>query len=578
LYLKHSSFIIYHSSLATAILSVDLQKYLQKWQNGFFLEIVQNPFTFAQKNLKKMDALIDLKELSIRESERVEWKEKGDDIQIVKSIVKTIAAFANDISNLGGGYVVCGAKEVKDEYGFPQIDYSGLTASELKEIEGKVIQHCRDYVNPAVLPRVQELENPMDRSTRILVFVVPATAEAHVYRDGTTTNYYVRISRETHDASIDIVNQLLIKKGKIEYFDKRVNLNASTSDMDEFGFREILQEMNLLIPERPLEIYFSDKEQITAFIPPLFAKTRIDGIWRPKNFALLLFGKTTSITRWYTDAFIIVSVYNGTDRYEPTIERYELIGSIVTQAKQAIALLNKQVCATIDKNNSKPNTVKYPIRALHEAVLNAIVHRDYAIPEPIRITIFTDRIEIRSPGCLYSSSEKETFVKGKASARWRNPSFASVFNKLQLTKSEGQGIPAILKTMRTEGCPAPIFEMESEYVTCILCAHPRYQMIREQQEIQDKIILGKYEEAKKQLIPLLNKDLYNAKNLDLYCDLTDKMNQPEILFHFLTTQIIAFQEINSNTLMQMAAVLQKGTPLHRKLVKETLRPNYMRRI
>jgi predicted HTH transcriptional regulator len=49
---------------------------------------------------------IDLKELSIRESEKVEWKENGDDKDIVKSIVKTISAFANDIANTGGGYAL----------------------------------------------------------------------------------------------------------------------------------------------------------------------------------------------------------------------------------------------------------------------------------------------------------------------------------------------------------------------------------------------------------------------------------------------------------------------------------------
>ena len=56
-----------------------------------------------------MNIDIDLKELSIRESEKVEWKENGDDVNVVNSIVKTISAFANDIANVGGGYVVCGA-------------------------------------------------------------------------------------------------------------------------------------------------------------------------------------------------------------------------------------------------------------------------------------------------------------------------------------------------------------------------------------------------------------------------------------------------------------------------------------
>ena len=85
-----------------------------------------------------MNFNIDLKELARRESEQVEWKENGDDIKIAEGIVKTISAFANDIANVGGGYVVCGAKEIKDEHGFPKIQYTGLSANKLKEVELKV--------------------------------------------------------------------------------------------------------------------------------------------------------------------------------------------------------------------------------------------------------------------------------------------------------------------------------------------------------------------------------------------------------------------------------------------------------
>jgi predicted HTH transcriptional regulator len=48
---------------------------------------------------------------------------------------------------------------------------------------------------------------------------------------------------------------------------------------------------------------------------------------------------------------------------------------------------------------------------------------------------------------------------------------AYLFNKLRLTQSEGQGIPTIIRTMREEGCPDPIFEIEEQSVTCILPAH-----------------------------------------------------------------------------------------------------------
>ena len=66
-------------------------------------------------------SLIDLKDLAVRENERVEWKENVADIN---DVVKTVTALANDFSNLGGGYVVCGAREGQDEHGFQKVFYT----------------------------------------------------------------------------------------------------------------------------------------------------------------------------------------------------------------------------------------------------------------------------------------------------------------------------------------------------------------------------------------------------------------------------------------------------------------------
>jgi predicted HTH transcriptional regulator len=498
---------------------------------------------------------IDLKELSTRESERVEWKENGDYKLIVNSIVKTISAFANDISNFGGGYIVCGAKETKDEFGFPKVIYTGLTADKIKEIEGKVLQHCRDYVSPTITPIVQEIINPDNNDTRILIFIVLASPDAHVYRDGDTSNYYVRISRETKEARNGTLSQLLIKKQKIEYFDKRVFPKATESDIDILLFRDSMQEMGLLNLNKSLEEYFSDREQIAELVPPLFVKNNLNGLLQPKNFALLMFGKKSSITSFFPEAHSIVSMYKGVDRSESTAERHTLTGSIIEQAKKAIELLNTQAYMAFDKTSNKPNQVKYPIRALQEALINAIVHRDYEIPYPIRITIFVDRIEILSPGTLHWGVDREKFLKGKASPKWRNQSFAYLFNKLQLAQSEGQGIPTIFRTMKEEGCPEPIFEIEDESVTCILPAHPRHQIIREQQEIQDKIILEKYFDAKEQIEKLLEKDLYNFRTLDLYCEILIKLRKSKDLYDFLIKNNIDFYSVNPNTLINIAELL-----------------------
>jgi len=520
----------------------------------------------------KMEYNIDLKELSTRESEKVEWKENGDDQNIVRSIVKTISAFANDISNFGGGYVVCGAKEIKDNFGFPKVLYTGLSSSKLKEIEGKVLQNCRDYVSPSLAPIVYEMDNPENKTTRILIFIIIASPEAHSYRDGDTSNFYVRIGRETREARNGILTQLLIKKQKIEYFDKRVNPRTSETDVDILLFRDSMQEMGLLMPEKSLEDYFSDKEQIAELVSPLFVKNTLDGVLRPRNFTLLLFGKKSSITTNYPEAYTALSIYKGIDRSEPTAERYTLTGSVIEQAKRTVELLNTQAYTAFDKTSNKPNQVKYPIRALQEAVINAIVHRDYEIPEPIRITVFSDRIEIKSPGSLHWGIDKEKFLAGKASPKWRNQSFAYLFNKLQLAQSEGQGIPTILRTMKEEGCPEPIFEIETENVTCILPAHPRHRTIREIQEIQDKIILEKLDEAKKQVLKLLDTDLYNFRTLDLYCEIISKQKNPQELYDFIQRNKIDLISVNTSTLINISEILSndRDNVLFQKLANKIL--------
>jgi predicted HTH transcriptional regulator len=424
-----------------------------------------------------MNDTIDLKELARRESAKAEWKEHGDDKDVVKSIVKTISAFANDIANVGGGYVVCGAKETKDEFGFPKVIYSGLSSSKIKEIEGKVLQHCRDYVSPSIAVQPYEVDNPENETTKILVFMVVAGQKAYTYRDGERTSYYVCIGKETREARNGILMQLLTSKNEILPFDRRPNPNAGEADIDTLLFRDCMHDMNLLQGSRPLESYFSDKEQIAEFVPPLFAKLSLNGNLCLRNFALFMFGKKPSITLNFPDAYTAISVYHGVDRSETNSERYQFAGSIIEQSRRAMEILNTQSYTIFDKSNDKPNQVKYPARALQEALINAIVHRDYELPEPIRITIFSDRIEIRSPGSLHWGIDKEKFLTGKAGPKWRNQSFAYLFNKLQLAQAEGQGIPTIIRTMKEEGCPQPVFELEGGSVTCVLPANPLHRTI-----------------------------------------------------------------------------------------------------
>jgi predicted HTH transcriptional regulator len=493
---------------------------------------------------------IDLKELSKRESERVEWKENVADIE---DIIRTSVAFANDYSNLGGGYIVCGAKESKDEHGFQKLIETGLTSNRLKEIEGKLTADLREKVFPSIVPVTEEI--PVSDEKRILVFIIPASKFAHSYRASgkDSSTYYIRIGRETREAKNGLLRELLIQKKEIEHWDKRINNKAKLEDIDFIFLREYLQEMKIWDSTKTLEDYLSEKERISSFVPPLVEKEGLTNILKPRNFTLLLFSKNP--LDYFEGAFTIFSIYKGKDRSEPTAERHEITGNIVQQAKKCIELLNAESYTAFDKKDNIPNQLKYPERALQEAVVNCLVHRDYEINQPARITVFIDRIEIYSPGSLPRAIDKTKFIKGKATPFWRNQSLAYFFNKLQLAQAEGQGIPTIIRTMKEEGCPSPIFEIGSENLTCILPSHPRHTLIKELYNIENDIILGKNEKAHSRLMEILNKDPYNYRAIDLYCRVSNLLNKPESLLEFLVDYKIEFEKLNPDTITNIAESL-----------------------
>jgi ATP-dependent DNA helicase RecG len=394
---------------------------------------------------------VDLRQLSLRESEQIEWKENVADIN---DVVETLCAFANDLANLGGGYVVCGAKEEKDEHGFSRFGRTGLTAARLKEVEGRTLSLCRQRVSPPITPRIEELASEIE-DRRVLVFIQPATGQAHTFRRGDRgARHFVRVGRSTIEARNGVLRDLLVRRGALEPWDRRVCEGAVIDDLDLIALRDTLQRVGVFSPERGLEPYLSADTQISPFVPALCVREPLTGATRPRNFAVLMFGR--EVQRFIPGAFSLFSIYPGTDRSDVHAERHEIAGNLIEQARRLTELLDVQSYAVFDKNDpTLPNALKYPRRALYEALGNALAHRDYELPDPIRITVFSDRIEVLSPGGLPMGVDPQLFRVGRAEPRWRNQTLAWFFNRLQLGQAEGQGIPTIIRVMREEGSPDP---------------------------------------------------------------------------------------------------------------------------
>jgi predicted HTH transcriptional regulator len=494
---------------------------------------------------------LDLKTLSVRESDQVEWKEN---VANPDDVAETLSAFANDWSNLGGGYVVCGAREERDEHGFPRVAIVGLSASRLKEVEGKVLTACRDRVSPSIAPLVEELaaDSP-DR--RVLVFIMPATRSAHLFRRREEAGrYYVRISRETREARNGILRELLVRKGVQEEWDRRVCSTATVNDLDLLALRDALQRMGVFHPDRGIDEYVSDSKSLSPFVPPLCVREGLTGTLRPRNFAVLLFGR--NVQTHINGAYALFSIYPGVDRSEPHAERSELAGTLIDQARRLIELLDVQSYVAFDKTDrAAPNAVKYPPQALHEATINALAHRDYEIVEPARITVFSDRVEVLSPGSVPTGISVQELRQGRAPAKWRNQSLAWFLSRLQLAQAEGQGIPTILRSMREEGCPPPQFLVNEVRVVCVLPAHPRHALAREHRSIEVAISLGEFERAQKAVLALLAQDSMNLRTIQLFAEVQRALNSAGPVREFLAQHEDQIGALPPLVITQLADVL-----------------------
>lgn len=420
-----------------------------------------------------MTARIDLAELSQRESEQTEWKENVADID---DVVATLSAFANDLQNLGGGYVVCGAREEKDANGFPRLARTGLSASRIREVENTVLARCRDRVSPPITPLVEELPSE-DDGCRILVFIQPATGTAHTFRRGNEgARHYVRVSRSTIEARNGVLRELLVRKGALEPWDRRPCNGATTNNLDLLALRDALQRMGMFSPERGVDPYLADGVQISPFVPSLCVAEPLTGVLRPRNYAVLLFGREPQ--KFVPGAFAIYSAYPGRDRTDPVAVRIEIPGTLLDQARRMQELLDSEALTIFDKTDLKsPNAQKYPRRALQEAMVNALAHRDYELFDPVRFTSYQDRVEFISPGGLPYGITVTDLRRGTVTPRWRNQSLAWFLSRLQLAQAEGQGIQTIRSAMKAAGCPPPRFETTEVSVTCVLRAHPRFRSV-----------------------------------------------------------------------------------------------------
>ncbi len=383
------------------------------------------------------------------EWERIELKE-GFNPEV---ILHTICAFANDINNWGGGYLIIGIAE-KD--GRAVLPPKGLAVTSLDSIQKKIHELCHKIV-PTYFPIVE----PYIEGKHILVAWTPGgenrpyKTNKSLIRDSEKL-YYIRRLSSSAKANIQEEQQLIHLAAKIP-FDDRINHHSSLQDISLSQIMIFLQEIKSDLFQSAATIPFTELLQSMQIVRG--AKEDI----RPINVGLLFFSETPEKFFPYTQ--IEVNIYHDDigDNFSEKIFK----GPIHKQLRDALSYIQASVIQEyvekIEGQAEAKRFYNYPYLAIEEALANAIYHKSYEIREPIEVNIRLDCIEILSHAGPMPPLTQDDLKKDRIVARkYLNRRIGDFLKELHLTEGKGTGIPKIRREMKKNGSKIPIFETDED--------------------------------------------------------------------------------------------------------------------
>jgi ATP-dependent DNA helicase RecG len=386
------------------------------------------------------------------ENSGVEFKR---DVVQNHDLAKELVAF----SNLSGGIVLLG---VEDDGSI-----SGLTRPDPEEW---VMTTCRDKIRPGIIPFFEVLRN-VEPGQDVAIVRVTRGFDVHSLWHNNRNTYYIRVGTQSREPSPEELGRLFQQRGTIRA-ELRPISGATLNDLDR----------------RRLRDYFSRIRQQAA--PPdedeagwltLLLNTEIMVEEGVTVGGVLLFGNTPN--RFLPQAGIDAAAFPGTEKDYAARERIAIRGPMTPLlgrdgalvenglVEQALDFMrrNTPVTATLEEGRriEKPT---YPPEVLREAIVNALIHRDYLLSgTDIELAVYSDRLEIVSPGRLHNGITPERMRTGCRSAR--NQLIKDVMRDYRYLEHMGMGVPRkIILGMRTHNGTEPELVEEEERFTLRLFA------------------------------------------------------------------------------------------------------------
>lgn len=360
-----------------------------------------------------------------------------------KRLYDTLSSFSNQD---GGGIIVFGLDEKQG--------FEAVGVYDLQDLQKSVTEQC-NQMEPAVRG-VFTFAEYEDKNICALEVPSAELVERPCYYKGAgkVKGSYIRVG----DADLPMTDYKIYS---YESYKKHVHDDEREVERIDLSYMD----------KEILDKYIAEKKQAK----PKFSKLSEEQIYEMlnikrderftlaavMNFALYPQGvfPQLGITAVVVPGYSIGELGNSGERF---IDNKRIEGTISEMLEEAMVFCkrNMKIKTIIDSKTGKRNDrTEYPINAVREAILNALIHRDYSVHTegtPIQINFFTDRLEIHSPGGLYGRMTVEQL--GKARPDLRNPTLATMAESLNQAENRYSGIPTIRMEMKEYGLPEPEFK------------------------------------------------------------------------------------------------------------------------
>lgn len=418
----------------------------------------------------------DLLNSRVVESTRIEFKAGFNP----NPVIHTICAFANDIDNIGGGYIILG---VEEQDGIPVLPPKGLPQNEIDDILKRMIGLCH-RIEPLYYPIVEPV---YCQGAHIVVIWVPGghgrpyKASKDVFSPESAKLYYIRRLSSTVVASPEEEKELFYVSTDIP-FDDRPNLLASVDELDLGLMRDHLSRVGSNLYEQ------SEGRDALAVAQDMQLVSGPPEDRHPLNVGILMF--TEHPERYFRYARI--EVVTMPDPTGQGMTEVVFTGPIQRQLRDALAYIRNSVIEVrVEKQPDEAEamrTFNYPYAAVEEILANAVYHRSYQVNEPITVRITPEAIEITSfPGFDRSITRDDIENRHFRARSYRNRRIGDFLKELRLIEGRNTGFPTAYRALEENGSGELSFDTDEMrgYLSVTIPVHPAF--LPEQPETSAKV-------------------------------------------------------------------------------------------